>query len=43
MLTVKEQYEESLRIRKDEVFAKAIENAVARYSGSDAGILSNEK
>lgn len=43
MPTTKEQYEEILRARKNEVFSKAVENAVGRYSGSDEGVLSNEK
>lgn len=43
MPTTKEQYEEILKARKNEIFSRAIENAVGRYSGSDEGVLSNEK
>lgn len=43
MPTIKERYEETLRARKEQVFSRALENAVGKYTGSDAGILSNEK
>lgn len=43
MSATKEQYEGTLRARKEEIFSRAIENAVRKYSGSNEGILSNEK
>lgn len=43
MPTTKEQYEGTLRAKKDEIISRAMENAVGKYSGSNEGILSNEK